>query len=112
MNWNELDQDVQKTLDTYRDLDPVTVSADFFVGVQRKIRLSREETQKPLGWLKLSLGTAALAVVLAINIFTVAAVLQNTESEPQARRQAMLTLVDEYAIQTTAFDYDAGTGGM
>ena len=111
MDEKKRNEEVDKTFEAYRELAPVQVSDRFFEGVLRKVRLA-DETDRPVSWLKLSLASAALAAILVINVLTMVMAYRDGEAVSVTREQAMMTLVNEYAIQTKMIDYDTGTGGL
>jgi len=106
----QLNLEVDKTLDAYRELDAVNVSDTFFEGVQRKIRQAGTDAVRPVSMMKLSLASTVLAVLLLVNGLTLFTVLHKS-STAVSREAAMMTLIDDYAIRTSTIDFDKGTGG-
>ncbi len=111
MDRKQLNLEVDKTLDAYRELDAVNVSDTFFEGVQRKIRQAGTDAVRPVSMMKLALASGVLAVLLLINGLTLFTVLHGRSSASVSRKAAMMTLIDDYAIRTSTIDFDKGTGG-
>lgn len=108
MDRKQIDLEIDRTMDTYRELDAVNVSENFFAGVQRKVRLAESPVEQQASWWKLSLASAAMAVILLVNVLTFVTVVRSDTGKTVDRQAVMAVLVDDYGIKTAAFDLESG----
>lgn len=106
MNKKNTNWEIDKTMAAFRDLDPIDVSDSFVNRVEHQIQTSGRMVDRPVPLWKLSLASAMLILILALNVTVLfSAIRAESVQAANTRKQALSVLMNDYAIGTGTIEY-------